>query len=139
MISLKGNKELKKMNFKFIRLIPHISFLFDMRRYQRYEPSDGLRVAIQIDGNRIDGRLLDICIGGMRIISTDKRIEDSKSISLIVEDFCVKLPCQKIRKTLYYYGIIFGSIDKREFSKLKYFIDHFTKDPESPGLTEIMK
>jgi hypothetical protein len=83
--------------------------------------------------------LIDICLGGMRIISTDKRIEDSKTISLSVDDIRVELPCEKIRRIGYYYGIKFGSMDKREFTNLEYFIEHFTKEPLKPGLTEIMR
>jgi hypothetical protein len=75
----------------------------------------------------------------MRIISTDKRIEDSKTISLSVDDIRVELPCEKIRRIGYYYGIKFGSMDKREFTNLEYFIEHFTKEPLNSGLTEILK
>jgi hypothetical protein len=129
----------KEKTYKFIMSIPHIALLWDMRRYPRYEPLKELDIEIRNEDLKIHALLVDICTGGMRIVSTDKRIENAKSISLIVDDFCVTLPCQKIRKTLYYYGIIFGSMDKRECSKLAYFIDHFTRDPENPGLTEIMK
>ena len=83
--------------------------------------------------------MLDICIGGMRIISTDKRIEDSKTISLSVDDFRVEFPCKKIRRIEYYYGIKFGSMDEREITNLEYFIEHFTKEPRNLGLTEMMK
>jgi hypothetical protein len=72
----------KELNYKFLMSIPHLSFLFDMRRYQRYEPNEGLRIEINVNDTKIEGQLLDVGIGGMRIMSTDKRIEDSKSISL---------------------------------------------------------
>jgi len=88
---------------------------------------------------KIYALLLDICIGGMRIISTDKRIEDSKTISLSVDYFRVELPCEKMRRIEYYYGIKFGPMDKQELSNLEYFIEHFTKKPPSSGLPEILK
>jgi hypothetical protein len=30
-------------------------------------------------------------------------------------------------------------MSKGEFANLEYFIEHFTKEPQSPGLTEMMK
>ncbi len=88
---------------------------------------------------RIYALLLDICIGGMRIVSTDKRIGDSETISLSVNNFRVELPCEKTRRIEYQYGITFGSIDKRQYKGLVYFIEHFTKEPRKFGLIEIMK
>ena len=119
--------------------IPHLALLWNMRRYQRYEPREGLDIEIKSKDTKIYALLIDICIGGMRIISTDKRIEGSKTISLSMDDFRVELPCEKIQRIEYYYGIKFGSMDKREFTNLEYFIEHFTKQPPNPGLTEVLK
>jgi hypothetical protein len=130
---------LKEKSYKFFMSIPHLALLWDMRRHQRYEPRDGLDIEIKSKDTKIYALLLDLCIGGMRIISTDKRIEGSKTISLSVDDFCMELPCEKIRKIGYYYGIKFGSMDERESTNLEYFIEHFTKEPLNSGLTEIFK
>ena len=130
---------LKEKSYKFFMLIPHLALLWDMRRHQRCEPLEGLDIEIKTKDEKVYALLLDICIGGMRIISTDKRIEDSKTISLSVDNFRVELPCEKIRRIEYYYGIKFGSMDKREFTNLEYFIEHFTKEPLSCGLPEIFK
>ena len=119
--------------------IPHLALLWDMRRHQRYEPRDGLDIEIKSEDTKIYALLLDLCIGGMRIISTDKRIEDATTVSLSVDDFCVEFPCAKIRKIGYYYGIKFGSLDKPEVTNLEYFIEHFTKEPLNSGLPEIFK
>ena len=130
---------LKEKSYKFFMLIPHLAFLWDMRRHQRCEPLEGLDIEIKTKDEKIYALLLDICIGGMRIISTDKRIEDSKTISLSVDYFRVELPCEKMRRIEYYYGIKFGPMDKQELSNLEYFIEHFTKKPPSSGLPEILK
>lgn len=130
---------LKEKSFEFLMSIPHLALLWDMRRYQRYEPRDGFEIEINGKDAKIYALLIDICVGGMRIISTDKRIEDLKTISLSVDDFRVDLPCEKIRRIEYHYGIKFGPMDKREFTNLEYFIEHFTKEPPNPGLTEIFK
>jgi hypothetical protein len=130
---------LKEKSYKFFMSIPHLALLWDMRRHQRYEPRDGLDIEIKSKDTKIYALLLDLCIGGMRIISTDKRIEGSKTISLSVDDFCMEFPCEKIRKIGYYYGIKFGSMDERESTNLEYFIEHFTKEPLNSGLTEIFK
>jgi hypothetical protein len=130
---------LKEKSYKMFMFIPHLALLWDMRRHQRCEPLEGLDIEIKTKDEKIYALLLDICIGGMRIISTDKRIEDSKTISLSVDDFRVELPCEKIRRIEYYYGIKFGSMDKQELTNLEYFIEHFTKDPPSSGLPEILK
>jgi hypothetical protein len=130
---------LKEKSYKFLTSIPHLAFLWDMRRHQRYEPRDGLDIGIKSKDAKIYAILIDICLGGMRILSTDRRIEDSKTISLSVDDIRMELPCEKIRRTGYYYGIRFGSMDKREFTNLEYFIERFTKEPPKPGLTEIMR
>ena len=130
---------LKEKSYKFFMSIPHLAFLWDMRRHQRCEPLEGLDIEIKTKDEKIYALLLDICIGGMRIISTDKRIEDSKTISLSVDYFRVELPCEKMRRIEYYYGIKFGPMDKQELSNLEYFIEHFTKEPPSSGLPEILK
>ena len=130
---------LKEKSYKFFMSIPHLALLWDMRKDQRYEPREGLDIEIKTKDEKIYALLLDICIGGMRIISTDKRIEDSKTISLSVDDFRVELPCEKMRRIEYYYGIKFGPMDKQELSNLEYFIEHFTKEPPSSGLPEILK
>ena len=130
---------LKEKSYKMIMSIPHLALLWDMRRHQRYEIREGLDIEIKCNEVKIYSLLLDICIGGMRIISTDKRIEGSKTISLSMDDFRVELPCEKIQRIEYYYGIKFGSMDKREFTNLEYFIEHFTKQPPNPGLTEVFK
>ena len=119
--------------------IPHIAFLFDMRKHPRYEPRDDLRVAIEIKGHRVNGRLLDICLGGMRITSTDESIEDSKTISLSIDDYIMSLPCKSMRKINCYYGIRFGEMDRNVLAKIEYFIDKFTKKPRANGPTEILR
>ena len=129
----------KEMSYKFLMSIPHIAMLFDMRRHQRYQPREGMVIEIRIKDVQIDGQLLDISIGGMTIISTDDLIEHSDTISLVIDDFRVNLPCKVIRKVENYHGINFGSMDWREFVNLKYFIDHFTKDPQKPGPTEMLR
>ena len=128
---------LKEKSLELIMSIPHIALLWDMRRHQRYEPRDGLDIEIKSKDTRIYALLLDICIGGMRIISTDKRIEEVDTISLSVDDFRVELPCEKIQRIEYYYGIKFGSMDEQASTQLEYFIKHFTKEPLNPGLAEI--
>ena len=130
---------LKEKSFELIMSIPHLALLWNMRRYQRYEPREGLDIEIKSKDTKIHALLIDICIGGMRIISTDKRIEGSKTISLSMDDFHVELPCEKIQRIEYYYGIKFGPMDKREFANLQYFIEHFSKEPPNPGPTEVLK
>ena len=129
----------KEKSYKFFMSIPHLALLWDMRKHQRYEPREGLDIEIKNKDEKIYALLLDICIGGMRIVSTDKRIEDSKTISLSVDDFRVELTCEKMQRIEYYYGIKFGPMDKREFTNLEYFIEHFTKDPPNPGPSETLK
>ena len=129
----------KEKSFELIMSIPHIALLWDMRKHQRYEPREGLDIEIKNKDEKIYALLLDICIGGMRIISTDKRIEDAETISLSVDDFRVEVPCEKMQRIEYYYGIKFGPMDKREFTNLEYFIEHFTKDPPNPGPSETLK
>ena len=127
------------MNCRLFLSIPHIAFLFDMRKHPRYKPLDGLSIVIETEGHRIDGQLLDICMGGMRILSTGESIEDSKNISLTTDDFSVNLPCRSMRKIDCYYGIRFGEMDGHVYSNLEYFIDKFTKKPRANGPTEIMR
>jgi hypothetical protein len=110
-----------------------------MRKDPRYEPREGLDIEIKSNDVKLYALLVDISKGGMRIISTDKRVEGSQTISLSVDNFYLELPCERIRGIEYYYGIKFGSIDEGEFSNLEYFIEHFTKQPPSAGLTEMMR
>ncbi len=67
---------LKEKSYKMIMSIPHLALLWDMRRHQRYELREGLDIEIKCNEVKIYSLLLDICIGGMRIVSTDKRIEE---------------------------------------------------------------
>ena len=119
--------------------IPHLALLWDMRKHPRYEPRDGLDIEIKSKDEKIYALLINLCIGGMRIVSTDKRIADSETISLIVDDFRVDLPCEKIKKIEYQYGIKFGPINAQEYANLEYFIEHFTKEPPSHGPTDTLK
>ena len=130
---------LKEKSYKMIMSIPHLALLWDMRRHQRYELREGLDIEIKCNEVKIYSLLLDICIGGMRIVSTDKRIEESKTLSISVNDFRMELPCKKIRRIGYYYGIIFGPMGEQESDNLKHFIEHFTKESSSHGLSVVMK
>ena len=130
---------LKEKSFELLMSIPHLALLWDMRKHPRFKPREGLDFEIKSKDEKIYALLLDICVGGMRVVSTDKRIGDSETISLSVDDFRVDLPCEKIRRIEYHYGFKFGSMEKQEFAKLEYFIEHFTKAPPNPGLTEISK
>lgn len=129
---------LKEKSFEFLMSIPHLALLWDMRKHQRYEPREGLNIEIRSKDTKIYALLLDICVGGMRIASTDSRVGNSEIISISVDDFRVHLPCENIRKLEYQYGIKFGPMDKRESTNLEYFIEHFTKVPPNSGLTEIL-
>jgi hypothetical protein len=130
---------LKEKSYKMIMSIPHLALLWDMRRHQRYELREGLDIEIKCNEVKIYSLLLDICIGGMRIVSTDKRIEESKTLSISVNDFSMELPCKKIRRIGYYYGIIFDSMEEQEFTELEYFIEHFTKESSNHGLSIVLK
>ena len=131
---------LKEKTYKLLMSIPHLALLWDMRKHQRFEPREGLIIEItRNDAKKVYAILLDISTGGMRIISTDKNIEDSKTISLSVDDFRMELPCETIRRIQHYYGIKFAAMSEQELSKLEYFIEHFTKELPSSGLTEIFK
>lgn len=121
---------LKEAGNKFLVSIPHFSELFNMRRNQRYAPHRESGLEIKIKDTRdahIDGKLFDISFDGMRLITSDKRIEDSNTISLLVDDFRVNLPCKKMWQDDYCYRIEFGSMDRQEFANLEYFIDNFIK------------
>jgi len=119
---------LKKTGNKFLFSIPHFSELFNMRRNQRYAPHKELGVEIKDTRDaHIDGKLFDISFDGMRLLTSDKRIEDSKTISLSVDNFRVDVPCKKIWQDEYYYRIEFGSMDRQKFANLEYFIEHSIK------------
>ena len=111
---------LKEKSYKMMMSIPHLALLWDMRKHQRYELREGLDIEIKSDEVKIYALLLDICTGGMRIVSTDKRIEGSKTLSISVNDFCMEL-------------FLFWDIN------LKHFIEQFTKESSSHGLTVVMK
>lgn len=129
----------RKKSYKYLMSIPHLALLWDIRKYRRYEPLEGLDIEIISKGIKIYGHLVDISLGGMRIISTDKRIKDSTSIRISVDDFYMELPCEKIRSVQFHYGIVFGTMDARTLSRLRYFIDHNTTKLNSSGNTEIMR
>ena len=119
---------LKKTGSKIFFSIPHFSDLFNMRKNQRYALHKEVGVKVMDTRNaRIDGRLIDISFDGMRLLTSDKRIEDLKTISLSVDDFRVELPCQKIWQDETCYRIEFGSMDRQEFTDLRYFIEHYIK------------
>ena len=120
---------LKSFILKNLVSIPHLSILIDRRIHPRYEPIEGLEIEINGNDSKIYGQLLDIGQGGMRIISTDQRIEGLDSIALTVDDFKIELPCQEIRKAGPFYGIIFGEIDKQVAENLSKFLDQFMIKP----------
>ncbi len=130
---------LKEKSLEFLMSIPHLALLWDMRKHPRYEPREGLDIEIKSKDEKIYAILINICIGGMRIVSTDNRIADSETISLKVDDFRLDLPCEKIKKIEYQYGIKFGPMDGQKYADLEYFIDHFTKEPPNHGPTEVLK
>ena len=113
---------LKETGNKFLVSIPYFSELFNMRRNQRYAPhkESGLEIKIKDTRNaHIDGKLSDISFDGMRLITSDKRIEDSKAISLSVDNISVDLLCKKIWEDEHNYRIEFGSMNRQEFANLK--------------------
>ncbi len=119
---------LKKTGSKIFFSIPHFSDLFNMRRNQRYALHKKLGVKIKDTRDaRIDGRLIDISFDGMRLLTSDKRIEDLKTISLSMDAFRVDVPCKKIWQDETCYRIEFARMDRQEFTDLKYFIEHFIK------------
>ena len=130
---------LKDKSLELLMSIPHIALLWEMRRQTRYKPREGFDFEIKSKDEKIYALLVDICLGGMRVVSTDDRIGKSDNISISVDDFRVEVPCEKIRKIEYNYGIKFGPMDDQELTKLEYFIEHYTKRPQNPGPIEIMK
>ena len=131
---------LKEKTNKLLMSIPPLALLWDMRKHQRFEPCEGLIIEItRNDLKKVYAILINISIGGMRIISTDKNIEDSKTISLSVDDFRMELPCETMWGVQHYYGIKFGTMNQQELSNLEYFIEHFTKELPDSWLTKIFK
>ena len=120
---------LKETGTKFLNSIPHFSELFNMRRNQRYAPHKELgNIMIYDPGNaHIDGKLFDISFDGMRLLTSDKRVENLETISLSVKNFRLDLPCQKIWQDEPYYRIEFGGMDRQEFANLEYFVEHLVK------------
>ena len=88
-----------------------------------------MEIGIKSNNTKIYGQLLDISLGGMRIISTDERIQTLGSIGLTVDDFKIELPCKEIRKVGHYYGIVFDELDKQVSEDLAFFLDHYMKKP----------
>ena len=130
---------LKEKSLELLMSIPHLALLWDMRKHPRYKPRERFDFEIKSKDEKIYALLVDICVGGMRVVSTDDRIGESDNISLSVDDFHVELPCEKIRRIEYNYGIKFGPMDDQELAKLEYFIEHYTKRPQNPGAIEISK
>ena len=130
---------LKDKSFELLMSIPHLALLWDMRKHPRFKPREGLHFEIKSRDEKIYALLVDICAGGMRVVSTDDRIGESVNISLSVDDFRLELPCEKIRKIEYNYGIKFGPMDDQQLTKLEYFIDHYTKSPQNHRAIEILK
>ena len=129
---------LKEKTNKLIMSIPILALMWDMRKHQRYEPREGLIIEItRNDSKKVYAILLNISIGGMRILSSDKNIEDSKTISLSVDDFRMELPCETIWGIQHYYGIKFGAMNEEELFNLNYFIEHFTKELPKSWLSNI--
>jgi hypothetical protein len=120
---------LKGFIIKSLVSIPHLSILIDRRIHHRYEPREDLNIELNGQDAKLYGQLLDISLGGMRIISTDERIEELDSIILTVDDFRIEVPCKEIRKVGPYYGIVFGELDKTVAENLNYFLNHFMIKP----------
>lgn len=130
---------LKEKSIELMMSIPHFAILWEMRKHQRYVPRDGLDIEIKSNNEKIYALLIDICIGGMRCVSTDKRLENSKVISLSVDDFIVKLPCKNVRKFDYTYGIKFPKIDAQQLKGLISFIEKYTKITPKNATFDFMK
>ena len=130
---------LKEKSFELLMSIPHLALLWDMRKHPRYKPREGFDFEIKSKDEKIYALLVDICAGGMRVVSTDDRIGESDNISLSVDDFRVELPCEKIRRIEYNYGIKFGPMDDQKLAKLEHFIEQYTKKPQNSGAIEISK
>ena len=110
--------------------IPHLSLLIDRRTQHRFEPREGVDINISgSDTTMIHGHLLDISHGGMRVISTDRRIEDLDRIALSANDFTIKLPCKEILNVGPYYRITFGELEKSVAENLSDFLDRFMNKP----------
>jgi hypothetical protein len=129
----------KKLINKFFLSIPYLSAFFESRRHDRYEPREELHIEIKSEDSTIYGQLIDISLGGMKIISTDNRIEASNIISLALDDFQLDLPCKTIQKVGHYYRIEFDQMTEQVADNLRHFIDFFTKQPSVPGPTEILR
>lgn len=122
--------KLKETGSKFLFSIPHFSELFNMRRNQRYTPPKELDDEIKIQDAQnayIDGRLFDISFDGMKLLTSDNRMDTLKTISLSVQNFRVEVPCKKIWQDEDYCRIEFGNMDRQEFANIKYFVEHFIK------------
>lgn len=130
---------LKEKSFELIMSIPHLALLWDMRKHPRYKPREGLDIVIKSKDEKIYALLVDICVGGMRVVSTDDRVGESKTLSISLDDFHLDLPCEKIHKIEYNYGIKFGPIEGQELANLEYFIENFTKRPLNAGLIDISR
>ena len=130
---------LKEKSFELLMSIPHLALLWDMRKHPRFKPREGFDFEIKSKDEKIYALLVDICVGGMRVVSTDDRIGELDNISLCVDDFHVELSCEKTRKIEYNYGIKFGPMDDQKLDKLEHFIEHYTKKPQNPGAIEILK
>ena len=130
---------LKEKGFELLMSIPHLALLWDMRKHPRYKPREGYDFEIKSKDEKIYALLVDICVGGMRVVSTDDRIGESDVITLSVDDIHLELPCEKIKRIEYNYGIKFGPMNDQTFANLEYFIEHYTKRPQTHGPIEISK
>ena len=119
----------KRFIIRSLVSIPHLSLLIDRRIQHRFEPREGLDIKISGSDTVIYGQMLDISRGGMRVVSTDERIEDLDSIVLSVDDFTIELPCKKIHKVGPYYGITFGELEESVAENLMDFLDRFMNKP----------
>lgn len=132
--------KLKKFIDDVVRLIPHLSILSEKRTSYRYEPCGDLVIELKNGDSRVDARILDISIGGMRIETGGSRIYGAESILLVVDDLRLDLPCKKIRKTDNQYHIEFANLDSKRLSGLEYLISKYTKTPPfSGGSDEIFR
>jgi hypothetical protein len=130
-----NESEVKKMNWKntgnrFLFAIPHFCELFNMRQNQRYALPSELDAEIRIQDmqhNLIAGRLMDISFDGMKLRTSDRRMEGLTAISLSVENSRVDLPCKRIWQDGDFYRIEFENLDSQEFADVKYFVEHFVK------------
>ena len=72
----------------------------------------------------IDGKLFDISLDGMKLETSDKRIEALKAISISVDDFRVEMPCKKIWQEDCYYQ---NRIQKHESARICQFMNILSK------------